>query len=267
MPLPAVLLDGESFDLDHAGVSHWVHEARVTSTMDVAHAAAEAGAPSGTVVLADQQDLGRGRSGKTWASAAHRGLWFTLVERDVSGDALDVLSLRIGLALAGVLGPWCDGVLALKWPNDLLLASGAALGTVPASVPRTALAKLAGVLVEARWRAGRAEWVAIGVGINRAIPDAVLPDVRAAAVRRGVSRRAMLAALVPVLRAAVERTGPLDPAELARWRQYDAMRGRACVAPERGMVDGLDADGALRVVLPDGRVARHRSGSLILVEE
>src|SRR5262249_9417012 len=38
----------------------------VSSTQDVAHELASAGAPAGTLVLANQQTSGRGRHGRTW---------------------------------------------------------------------------------------------------------------------------------------------------------------------------------------------------------
>src|SRR5215217_6891246 len=72
---------------------------RVGSTLDVAHRVAPTAA-SGTLVLADEQTAGRGRHGRRWASAPGAGLWLTLIERPVDIRALDVLSLRIGLAAA-----------------------------------------------------------------------------------------------------------------------------------------------------------------------
>ena len=67
-----------------------------------ARAAAE-GAPAGTLVVADAQTAGRGRSGRTWTSERGAGVWLTLIERPRDVDALDVLSLRVGLALAPAL--------------------------------------------------------------------------------------------------------------------------------------------------------------------
>ena len=40
----------------------------VTSTLDVAHELGEAGAPAGTLVLADAQTAGRGRMRRSWRS-------------------------------------------------------------------------------------------------------------------------------------------------------------------------------------------------------
>ena len=42
--------------------------ARVSSTNDAARTLADGGAPHGTLVLAEEQTAGRGRSGRAWAS-------------------------------------------------------------------------------------------------------------------------------------------------------------------------------------------------------
>lgn len=139
------------------GLVRLEHHALVGSTMDEAHRLAQGGAEAGTLVLADAQDGGRGRGGRQWASEPGAGIWMTLIERPRDQRALDVLALRTGLALADALQPFCDGRITLKWPNDLFLGAG----------------KLAGILIEARWRESLPEWVAIGVGVNRRVPTAV----------------------------------------------------------------------------------------------
>ena len=220
----------------------------VGSTMDVAHALAAAGAPAGTLVLADAQASGRGRAGRSWHSAPGAGLWLTLLERPRDAEALAVLSLRLGLAAAEALDPFAGERVGLKWPNDLHLAAG----------------KLAGVLVEARWREGAPDWVAIGLGVN--VRAGAAPD-GAAALYPGVARTAVLAALVPALRAATARRGALSADELAAWGARDLALGRVVAEPERGTVDGLDPDGALRIRRPDGSTVRVRHGSLRFADD
>ncbi len=217
--------------------------------MDAAHAMAEDGAPSGTLVLADAQTAGRGRGGKSWASAPGRGLWCTLLERPLDTDAVEALSLRVGLRLARALDRFAPSPVQLKWPNDLMLGAG----------------KLGGILVEARWREGRVEWVAVGIGINLAVPDA--PTVpRAAALRPGTRREELLAEVVPAVRAAAAARGPLTPAELADYAARDWARGRAVRSPARGTVAGISPAGALLIETPGGTIAC-ASGSLLLEEE
>ena len=171
----------------------------------------------------------------------------TLVERPNDADALGVLSIRLGLKAAPVLQRHTDAPVRLKWPNDVLVGRR----------------KLAGILVETRWRDGQVEWVAIGIGVNVAAPDA--NDV-SASLREGTRRLDVLGELVPALRAAARARGPLTAEELARWAASDHAAGRLCRSPVRGRVRGLAADGSL-IVERDGSIALARAGSLVLEEE
>ncbi len=229
------------------GVPRAVLFDRVGSTLDVAHAQAADGAPAGTLVLADEQTAGRGRQGRRWVSEPGSGIWLSLVERPADASAVQVLSLRLGLHAARVLDGFGEAPVGLKWPNDLYL-----LGR-----------KLAGILVEARWREGTLDWIAIGFGINVQAPRG-MPD--AAALRPGTHRCDVLARLVPALRGAAAERGALRPEERAAYAARDIVRGRACRAPVAGTVAGLDATGALLVRTPGG-VQAVRAGSLVLEEE
>ncbi len=229
------------------GLPKVVAFATVGSTLDVAHLLAAEGAPAGTLVLADRQSAGRGRLGKSWRSELGAGVWLTLVERPNDLAALDVLSLRVGLALAPALDAFADGAVRLKWPNDVY-ADGR---------------KLAGVLVEARWRDGLPEWVAIGVGVNVRAPEG---EPNAIGLRSGVARLALLDAVIPAIRRAALCSGVLSNVELAEFAARDFAGGRACVEPVVGVVQGIDASGALCVRAAAGDVVV-RAGSLVLNKE
>ena len=221
----------------------------------MAHDLAARGADAGTVVVADAQTAGRGRMGRSWRSEPGAGLWLTLIERPRDPSALDVLSLRVGLALAPALDPFADAEVRLKWPNDLYVGER----------------KLGGILIEARWREGEPEWVAIGVGINLRPPAS---EPRAVGLRDGTPRDDVLAAIVPRLRAAAALAGPLTAAERSAFAGRDLAVGRRCREPAAGVVQGIDASGALLVAIASGdaspggpRVVAVRAGSLILEEE
>lgn len=217
------------------------------STVDVAHALAAEGAAAGTVVVANAQTAGRGRLGRTWRSASGAGVWLTVLERPSSSRGLDVLSLRVGIALAPALDGLVRERVRLKWPNDLYVGNR----------------KLAGVLVEARWRDGAPEWVAIGVGINVRVPD---EEPRAIGMPHGVTRAAVLEAAVCAIRAAASASGPLTTEEMHAFAARDFAVGRACVEPVVGRVTGIDPSGALLVDV-GSEITVVRGGSLVLEEE
>jgi BirA family transcriptional regulator, biotin operon repressor / biotin---[acetyl-CoA-carboxylase] ligase len=214
----------------------------VTSTMDVAHELAARGAPAGTLVIAEEQTSGRGRGGRVWHSGSGSGLWMTLIERPRSADGLDVLSLRVGLRLAPVLERWTDEAIRLKWPNDLFVGGS----------------KLAGVLIEARWRGAHPDWVAIGIGINLIAPREL--SVAASLVAAGAE--SVLAEVVPAMRAAAFASGPLTTRELAEFSQRDLAVGQRVSLPAEGLVRGISPGGELLVETTAG-VTPYRAGSLV----
>ncbi|HJP86026.1 MAG TPA: biotin--[acetyl-CoA-carboxylase] ligase [Gemmatimonadaceae bacterium] len=215
-----------------------------TSTLDVAHRLAAEGTPGGTLIIANEQTAGRGRGGKSWASAPGAGLWLTLVERPEDTSGLDVLSLRVGLAAARALDRFAAEPIRVKWPNDLYIEYG----------------KLAGILVEARWRESSLEWVAMGLGINVRAPEGVQGS---AWLEPDTNRIDVLTELIPGVRAAVAEKGPLRKDEMEEFAARDLARGRKCVTPALGRVAGITPNGELLVTLADS-VAAFRSGSLVL---
>ena len=214
----------------------------VASTMDEAHRLGSEGAAAGTLVIADEQTAGRGRAGKRWTSEENRGLWMTLLERPRTASGLAVLSLRLGMYAAPVLELFADAPVQIKWPNDLYVGSR----------------KLAGVLVEVRWREQVAEWVAIGIGVNFSTPTEL---AHAAGLVPGTRRTAVAQALVPALRSAAAAAGGLTADDLAILERRDYAKGRRCTKPAEGIVRGVSREGAL-IIESAGGVAHYRAGSL-----
>jgi BirA family transcriptional regulator, biotin operon repressor / biotin---[acetyl-CoA-carboxylase] ligase len=94
------------------------------STMAEARRLASAGAPSGTVVGAEEQTAGQGRLGRTWHSEPASGLYVSMIlRRSFPPATLPVVTLALGLAARQAIwnatGLACD----LRWPNDLLVES------------------------------------------------------------------------------------------------------------------------------------------------
>lgn len=230
------------------GVPVLVALSATTSVLDEAHRLAADGAPSGTLVLADEQTAGRGRGGKRWISSPGSGIWLALLQRRPAITTLELLSIRLALAGAAAVERFATGPVMVKWPNDLWVGGR----------------KLAGILVEVRWRDAMPEWLVIGVGVNVVPPP---EELRAAGLPLATSRLAVLAALVPALRAALEHDGTLSAAEQHGLARRDVARGRAVREPGPGVADGISASGELLVRTADAAIRRYRSGSLTFQEE
>jgi BirA family biotin operon repressor/biotin-[acetyl-CoA-carboxylase] ligase len=119
-------------------------------------AAARAGAPSGSVLVADHQGRGRGRFARVWEAPPGTSVAVSVLLRPVGVEPRRLLWLPLlaGLAVADALAG-LGAPAALKWPNDVLLDGR----------------KVCGILAE-RVDAGA---VVIGMGINTTLAEADLP--------------------------------------------------------------------------------------------
>ncbi len=108
---------------------------------------AKDGAPAFTVVVADTQTAGRGRSGKTWESLPGLGLWISFLIRPRLSEVQLLVPILMGIATTRAVEAICPNLyLEIKWPNDVLVGGR----------------KLGGILCE---KVGSSALV-VGVGIN-----------------------------------------------------------------------------------------------------
>jgi BirA family biotin operon repressor/biotin-[acetyl-CoA-carboxylase] ligase len=131
---------------------HIHHYYKIGSTNSAAMEAAGAGAPEGSVFVAEQQTAGRGRGAHSWHSARSAGIYCSVILRPAlaPSDVL-VLALAAGLAVHAAVRE-VDGRANpdLKWPNDLLIDGK----------------KFCGILTEMNAEVTRVRHVVVGVGIN-----------------------------------------------------------------------------------------------------
>jgi BirA family transcriptional regulator, biotin operon repressor / biotin---[acetyl-CoA-carboxylase] ligase len=230
--------------------SHLHYFERVSSTMDVVHELASGGAVTGTAVLAGEQLEGRGSRGRTWHSPVG-GLWLSMIFHPPAVEGVEVLSLRVGMAVAEAIQTRVPRPLQLKWPNDLMLEGR----------------KVGGVLCEARWQGEALGWVAVGIGMNvrNRIPDDLSPvAVSLADVIPGITLEEIADPVLAALTKLDLGTGKLSPAELDRFARRDWLRGRRIREPIAGMVTGVGEDGALLVRADSGSDLSLRSGTVEL---
>jgi BirA family biotin operon repressor/biotin-[acetyl-CoA-carboxylase] ligase len=218
--------------------------------MDVIHQLAEDGAEAGTIVVAGEQLEGRGSRGRSWHSPPG-GLWLSMLFRPPAAGGIEVMSLRVGLAVADALDPLLSRPIQVKWPNDLMLGER----------------KVGGILCEARWQGGVLGWVAVGVGVNvrNPVPDELSRGaVSLAQLRPAITIHDALAPIVAALRKVDLQAERLSALELGRFAERDWLSGREIGAPVRGRVRGLGDDGALLVQIADRSEVPLRSGSVEL---
>jgi BirA family biotin operon repressor/biotin-[acetyl-CoA-carboxylase] ligase len=223
---------------------------RVGSTMDVVHTLAEEGAEAGTAILAGEQLEGRGSRGRPWHSPPG-GLWASVLMRPIDVGGIEVMSLRVGLAVAAAVEARTGLAIELKWPNDLMLQRR----------------KVGGILCEARWQGGALGWVAVGIGINvqNAVPVELADSaVALGEVKPGVTSEDLAESTLAALRSIDLSAERLSMAELTQFERRDWLRGKELREPVRGHVAGINDDGSLLVrTLHDGIVAL-RSSSIEL---
>ena len=133
------------------------------STNTALRAMAEAGAPEGTVYIAQGQTGGRGRMGRSFFSPAGTGLYLSLLLRPVSWKPARAAQLTAAAAAA-----MCEAIRqvtgkepGIKWVNDLLLDGK----------------KICGILTEASFsmESGVLEYAVLGLGVNVYLPEGGFP--------------------------------------------------------------------------------------------
>jgi len=128
--------------------------AQVDSTNTALKALAQAGAPDGFCLGADEQTAGRGQYGRTWHSPAGEGLYVSLLFRPpcLTSDQMHHVTTFAGLMVHDTLARFVGtpARLAVKEPNDVFLDRR----------------KVAGILVEADWQGGVLRFVIVGIGVN-----------------------------------------------------------------------------------------------------
>lgn len=235
----------------------------VGSTNTIAMDAARSGDPGPLWVTAERQSAGRGRRGRTWVS--ERGnLYASLLLIDPAPfpaaanlPLVAALGVRDGLASLDGLHP--SEAVEIKWPNDILLGGGKAVG----------------ILLESERLPDGRQAVVIGCGVNVAHGPSDTPYKVATLRSVGVtaSLDAIFAALASGVRLSLDNwaSGRHFADVRRRWLEHARGLGEACRVnlPDGSSVSGvfrdLDMDGRLLLELPDGTVRPFSAGDLFFL--
>jgi BirA family transcriptional regulator, biotin operon repressor / biotin---[acetyl-CoA-carboxylase] ligase len=227
------------------------------STMDDAHREAKAGAPDGTVVLAEEQTKGRGRFDRAWVSPAGENLYQTLLMRPPR-DRLRSLTIVTPLAVALAVQESTGLEPRIKWPNDVLIGGR----------------KLSGILIESESSGETVDYALVGVGINVNFDIDQSREIAASATSlkrelgRVTSREDLLASFLNRFEQLYD-DAPMGDAVFNQWRSRLDTLGREVRVTFRdqiyeGFAEDVDWDGNLILAQPDGTRRTVEAGEVSL---
>ncbi|MBW2631739.1 MAG: biotin--[acetyl-CoA-carboxylase] ligase [Deltaproteobacteria bacterium] len=232
-----------------------IYHHRLTDSTNVrAKYLADEGAAEGTVIIAEEQERGRGRRGRSWFSPEGKGIYVSIILRPrLAPSESPKLTLMAAVAVAETLLSLTSLDIRIKWPNDIMIHGR----------------KLAGILTEVSTEMDAVEYVIIGLGLNVNIPYDLFPeDINDTATSiiletgRQFPRIRILKAYLEWLEKYYElfRKSGFDPV-LKRWKELADIIGRQVRIDlvnqsHTGEVLNVDEDGVL--VLKDSAGTLHR---------
>ena len=162
-----------AFDILSAGGMSpflWDKQAHITvydtleSTNKTAKALAMAGAPHGTVLVADRQTGGKGRFGRSFFSPAGHGIYMSVILRPShhgGSPAPTDFTTYAAVCVCQTIEMLTGKTPKIKWVNDIFLDGK----------------KICGILTEAVTdvESGHMPWVVVGIGINFSTPTGGFP--------------------------------------------------------------------------------------------
>ena len=122
----------------------------ISSTNSKAKELAETNEQHGTVIISEEQTLGRGRLGRNWVSPKYKGIWMSIILRPniitqnisqitlVGAAAVQRAIMKIGIKTS------------IKWPNDIVFNSK----------------KVCGILTEMSGEIDHINYLVMGIGVN-----------------------------------------------------------------------------------------------------
>lgn len=153
MAAPDLMTEAEIKSLMH---TEWVAKEvlyfdTIDSTNTKAQELAEKGYPSGTLVVADKQESGKGRRGRSWVSPSGTGIFITLmIKPDINPNNASMLTLVAALAVAKAITSVTGEKALIKWPNDIVVNGK----------------KVCGILTEMNAQFDYINHIVVGIGIN-----------------------------------------------------------------------------------------------------
>jgi BirA family biotin operon repressor/biotin-[acetyl-CoA-carboxylase] ligase len=229
----------------------------IDSTNNYLMARAQTDTKSGCVCFAETQTAGKGRRGREWISPQGQNIYGSFLWRFQNAQALNGLSLAIGVGVIRALNKLEIFHVDLKWPNDIY-SDGKKLG---------------GILIEVTTHSTGIVSAVIGLGLNVSLPQNIegitqaytdLNTITEVELNRNQLVAELLNELLPIA-ATFEKQG--FSAYLNEWRDYDYLFEKSVtlfIGSQKinGIVQGIDENGLLKLQREDGTIQTFASGEV-----
>ena len=123
----------------------------IDSTNAQAKRLAEAGYGNGTLIVADHQEAGRGRRGRSWETPAGTNIAMSLLLKpEINPNNASMITLVAALAVSKAITQITGEPAPIKWPNDIVMNGK----------------KVCGILTEMSAQFDYVNHIVVGIGIN-----------------------------------------------------------------------------------------------------
>ena len=234
----------------------------IVSTNSYCKTLGDKGVSEGAAVIAESQQNGRRRFGRTWISPPQKGLYFSLLLRPkISPQEASRLIFLTAVTVACVLDTHFNLKAGIKWPNDLILNGK----------------KFAGILLEMKAEAEQVDYLVLGVGINvnnkpEEFPGDLAKTATSLFIEKGLtlSRVELLTTILNTLeKAYFNYLNNGFGRVLELWKKYNITLGKRVTVTNwqtnwSGLAKDINPYGGLILVLPDGTEKTMYSGDVTL---
>jgi len=222
---------------------------KIESTNLTAKRLAIDGAPEGTVVIAEEQTMGRGRLNREWISPADRNILFSIIFRpEILFSQLFSLTMLTSLSIVKAIEKTTGLRPMIKWPNDIYIRK----------------LKAGGILTEFNGEQDQINFVVVGVGLNvnfdPSLSDGIQNSATSLSKELGekISRVKLLCAILKEIEKyySLIHKGKINRIH-QEWKDYSLVTGKSVRvtsfnSTENGVAESVDADGCLVFVNYNG---------------
>ncbi|MDP2729665.1 MAG: biotin--[acetyl-CoA-carboxylase] ligase [Dehalococcoidales bacterium] len=224
----------------------------VTSTMEIARREARQGAAEGTLVVAGEQTVGRGRSKHVWLTPEGNIALSLILHPGLS--CLPSLIMLASLAVARSIERVTGLSPQVKWPNDILINGK----------------KVCGILIESDVQGSTVNYTIIGIGINVNLKPADFAEIREIATSLSYELGQEVSYL-SMLRCLLTELESLYLLLLSGGSLYEEWRAKLVTLGKKvrvisgdtvqeGIAEEVTRDGGLLLRRPDGEFTRIVAG-------